>query len=156
MLADGFNSILAAVFGTFPNTTFSQNNAVIRLTGVASRFVAMLIALVLVVLGTVPLLAGVFQLLPPGVLHAATGFLFALIAWTGLRLLRSQPNRRRTWRLVLGCSLLALALRTVPPSLAALAVPLPPYLALLLSFPVATVALAAITWEWLTPEEPKS
>ncbi|EKD81197.1 MAG: xanthine permease, partial [uncultured bacterium] len=39
VLADGFNSLLAAVFNTFPNTTFSQNNGIIQLTGVASRYV---------------------------------------------------------------------------------------------------------------------
>ena len=31
VLADGFNSALAGFFGTFPNTTFSQNNAVIKI-----------------------------------------------------------------------------------------------------------------------------
>ena len=44
IMADGFNVTLAAVCGTFPNTTFSQNNGVIRLTGVASRFVGILLA----------------------------------------------------------------------------------------------------------------
>ncbi|MCP3891053.1 MAG: xanthine permease XanP, partial [Desulfobulbaceae bacterium] len=37
VLGDGVNSALAAVFNSFPNTTFSQNNGVIQLTGVASR-----------------------------------------------------------------------------------------------------------------------
>ncbi|MCW0470353.1 hypothetical protein OH492_20175 [Vibrio chagasii] len=30
MLGDGVNSLIAAVFNTFPNTTFSQNNGVIH------------------------------------------------------------------------------------------------------------------------------
>jgi xanthine permease XanP len=29
VLADSFNSFLAAIFNTFPNTTFAQNNGVI-------------------------------------------------------------------------------------------------------------------------------
>ncbi|NES97740.1 MAG: xanthine permease XanP, partial [Desertifilum sp. SIO1I2] len=37
VLGDGINSLLAAVFNTFPNTTFSQNNGVIQMTGVGSR-----------------------------------------------------------------------------------------------------------------------
>jgi xanthine permease XanP len=30
ILADGFHSLLAAMFNNFPNTTFGQNNAVIK------------------------------------------------------------------------------------------------------------------------------
>ncbi len=37
VLGDGVNSGLAALFNTFPNTTFSQNNGVIQVTGIASR-----------------------------------------------------------------------------------------------------------------------
>lgn len=40
VLADGFNSFLAAVFNSFPNSIFAQNNGMIQLTGVASRYVA--------------------------------------------------------------------------------------------------------------------
>ncbi|WP_332328279.1 solute carrier family 23 protein [Endozoicomonas sp. GU-1] len=54
VLGDGFNSMLAAVFNTFPNTTFSQNNAVIQLTGVASRYVGYFVAGILVILGLFP------------------------------------------------------------------------------------------------------
>ena len=55
-MADGINTILAAGVGTFPNTTFSQNNGVIQVTGVASRHVGYLIALGLVLLGAIPAL----------------------------------------------------------------------------------------------------
>jgi len=51
VLADGLNSALAAVFNSFPNSTFSQNNGVILLTGVASRYVGYFIAGMLVLLG---------------------------------------------------------------------------------------------------------
>merc|ERR1719240_196080 len=37
LLADGFNSFLACLFGSPPNTTFSQNNGLIALTKCASR-----------------------------------------------------------------------------------------------------------------------
>ena len=39
ILADGFNSMLAGVFNSFPNSIFAQNNGMILLTGVASRYV---------------------------------------------------------------------------------------------------------------------
>ena len=37
LLADGVNSLLAGLMTTSPNTTFSQNNGVIVITGCASR-----------------------------------------------------------------------------------------------------------------------
>lgn len=51
ILADGFNSFLAGVFNSFPNSVFAQNNGMIQLTGVASRYVGYCIAVFLVILG---------------------------------------------------------------------------------------------------------
>nr|WP_317471708.1 solute carrier family 23 protein [Bacteroides hominis (ex Liu et al. 2022)]MDV6173260.1 solute carrier family 23 protein [Bacteroides hominis (ex Liu et al. 2022)] len=39
VMADGFNSFLAGIFNSFPNSIFAQNNGIIQLTGVASRYV---------------------------------------------------------------------------------------------------------------------
>ena len=39
ILADGFNSMLAGFLNSFPNSIFAQNNGMIQLTGVASRYV---------------------------------------------------------------------------------------------------------------------
>ena len=64
VLGDGVNSAIAAIFNTFPNTTFSQNNGVIQMTGVASRFVGMYLAVFLVILGLFPVLGGFFRSLP--------------------------------------------------------------------------------------------
>ena len=44
VLADGVNSLIAAVFSAFPNTVLSQNNGVIQITGIASRYIAYFIA----------------------------------------------------------------------------------------------------------------
>ncbi len=61
VLADGLNSALAAVFNSFPNSTFSQNNGVILLTGVASRYVGYFIAGMLVLLGLFPALQALYS-----------------------------------------------------------------------------------------------
>lgn len=68
VLADGINSMLAATFNTFPNTTYSQNNGVIQLTGIASRYVAFWVAGLLVLLGLFPVIGGIFQQMPKPVL----------------------------------------------------------------------------------------
>jgi len=149
VMAGGVNSMLASLFGTFPNTTFSQNNGVIQLTGVACRLVGVLVALLLVLLGLLPAFSALFQVLPGAVLHSATGLLFAMIALAGWRLLRSQPNVVRAMRMLVGCTLIALLLTWVPGWLLAAGVPLPPALALLFGFPVASGALLAVVWEVL-------
>jgi len=68
VLGDGVNSAIAAMFNTFPNTTFSQNNGVIQLTGIASRYVGMYLAGFLVVLGLFPVIGAFFRSLPNPVL----------------------------------------------------------------------------------------
>ncbi|MEP4889490.1 MAG: nucleobase:cation symporter-2 family protein [Aliiglaciecola sp.] len=97
ILADGVNSALASVFNTFPNTTFGQNNAVIQLTGVASRHVGFYIAGILVLLGLFPIIGGVLQSIPKPVLGGATLVMFATIAVAGIKILASEPiDRRKT------------------------------------------------------------
>jgi NCS2 family nucleobase:cation symporter-2/xanthine permease XanP len=151
VMADGFNTTLAAMFGTFPNTTFSQNNGVIRLTGVASRYVGMILAGLLVLLGSVPLVSAVFQVLPGGVLHGSTGLMFAMIMFAGIRILRAQPDRRRTMTMLVICTAGALALTQSGRISVAAGVNLPDYVLILTNFPVATGAVLAMLWELLAP-----
>ena len=54
LLADGLNSVMAATFNSLPMVTFAQNNGVIQLTGVASRYVAYFIAGLAGAAGAVP------------------------------------------------------------------------------------------------------
>ncbi|RDV25522.1 purine permease [Alteromonas aestuariivivens] len=108
ILADGINSMIAAVFNTFPNTTFGQNNAVIQMTGVASRYVGFYVAGILMLLGLFPLIGGIFQAMPKPVLGGATLVMFATIAVAGIRILTSEPIDRRKSLIIatsLGCGL---------------------------------------------------
>ena len=95
ILADGINSAIAAMFNTFPNTTFGQNNAVIQLTGVASRHVGFYVAGFLVILGLFPIIGGLLQAIPKPVLGGATLVMFATIAVGGIKILSSEPIDRR-------------------------------------------------------------
>lgn len=54
ILADGVSCMVAAMLCAFPNTTFAQNNGVIQMTGVASRYVGRYIGVILILLGAVP------------------------------------------------------------------------------------------------------
>jgi xanthine permease XanP len=95
VLGDGFNSALAAIFNSFPNTTFSQNNGVIQLTGVASRYIGYFIAGLLVLFGMFPVIGGVFSLIPAPVLGGATIIMFGTVAASGIKIIASSIIDRR-------------------------------------------------------------
>ncbi|MDD9195311.1 uracil-xanthine permease family protein [Aliivibrio sp. S3MY1] len=95
VLADGINSAIAAAFNSFPNSTFSQNNGVILLTGVASRYVGYFIAGMLVILGLFPGVASMVQVIPEPVLGGATIVMFGTIAAAGVRIISRVDLDRR-------------------------------------------------------------
>jgi xanthine permease XanP len=124
LLGDGVNSALAAIFNTFPNTTFSQNNGIIQLTGIASRHVALFTGPLLVLLGAVPVFAALFTVIPKPVIGGALLVLFGSIAANGIRILSTQPfDRKRIFvisislALGVGVALVPDALKQLPDAL---------------------------------------
>ena len=114
VLADGFNSFLAGVFNSFPNSIFAQNNGIIQLTGVASRYVGYYIAVMLVLLGLFPIVGAIFSLMPDPVLGGATLLMFGTVAAAGIRIVASQEIGRKE-TLVLAVSLsLGLGVELMP------------------------------------------
>ena len=95
ILADGFNSMLAGVFNSFPNSIFAQNNGMIQLTGVASRYVGYFIAGFLILLGLFPAVGLVFSLMPEPVLGGATLLMFGTVAAAGIRIIAAQKIDRK-------------------------------------------------------------
>ena len=119
VLADGFNSLLSGIFNSFPNSIFAQNNGIIQLTGVASRYVGYYIAAMLVLLGLFPVVGVVFSLMPDAVLGGATLLMFGTVAAAGIRIIACQPIDRKA-TLVLAVSLaLGLGVELMPDILAA-------------------------------------
>src|SRR5690606_2915687 len=87
VLGDGVNSLIAAVFNTFPVTTFSQNNGVIQMTGIASRYVGFYVGAILFTMGMFPILGAIFTQLPKPVVGGVTLLMFATVATAGIRIL---------------------------------------------------------------------
>ena len=115
VLGDGINSAIAAIFNTFPNTTFSQNNGVIQMTGVASRYVGMYLAAFLIVLGLFPAIGGFFRSLPAPVLGGATIVMFGTVAAAGVNIIASMGRLGRREILIIAVSLgIGLGLAFVP------------------------------------------
>lgn len=149
ILADGINSVIAATFNTFPNTTFGQNNAVIQLTGVASRYVGFFVAAMLVILGLFPIIGGVLQVIPKSVLGGATLVMFATIAVGGIKILASEPIDRRK-SLIIATSLGAgLGVLMVPDVLGGL----PDMIKNTLSSSVTMAGFTAIIMSLILPEK---
>ncbi|MBI9099471.1 MAG: purine permease, partial [Spirochaetaceae bacterium] len=95
VLGDGVNSAIAGMFNSFPNTTFSQNNGVIQMTGVASRHVGFWIAGLLVLFGLFPIVGGLFSIIPNSVLGGATLIMFGTVAASGIKIIASSIINRR-------------------------------------------------------------
>jgi len=95
ILADGMNSMLAGIFNSFPNSVFAQNNGIIQLTGVASRYVGYYIAGMLMILGLFPAIGLVFSLIPEPVLGGATLLMFGTVAAAGIQIIASQRIGRK-------------------------------------------------------------
>ena len=114
ILADGFNSMLASALNSFPNSVFAQNNGMIQLTGVASRYVGYYIAAFLVLLGLFPAVGLVFSLMPEPVLGGATLLMFGTVAAAGIRIIAAQEiNRKATLVMAVSFSL-GLSVELVP------------------------------------------
>lgn len=95
VLANGVNSLVSAIFNTFPNSCFGQNNGVIQLTGVASRYVGFLVAIMLIILGLFPAVSNFVQHIPEPVLGGATLVMFGTIAASGVRIVSKEKLNRR-------------------------------------------------------------
>ena len=89
VLSDGVGSAIAGCLGTFPNTSFSQNVGIIPLTKVASRYVAIMAGILLVILGLLPKFAALINIMPQPVLGGVGIVMFGTVAAAGIQTLSS-------------------------------------------------------------------
>lgn len=149
VLADGINSALAAVLNSFPNSTFSQNNGIIQLTGVASRYIGYFVAGMLVLLGLLPSVANLVQLIPEPVLGGATIVMFGTIAASGVRIIsRCNLDRRAILIMALSFSM-GLGIAQKPEILQFM----PEWIQSILSSGMAAGGITAIVLNLILPEE---
>lgn len=152
VLGDGVNSVIAAMLNTFPNTTFSQNNGVIYMTGIGSRYIGFFVAGIFALLGLLPIVGGVFQALPQPVLGGATTVMFGSIAVAGLNIVASTPLDRRAMMIVAVSLAMGLGVVYVPEVLA----DQPLLVQNMFASSISTGGLTAILLSWLLPPEVNS
>lgn len=151
VLVNGANSFLAGIFNTFPSSVFAQNNGVIQLTGVASRYVGIWIAALLVILGLLPAVAGVIQAVPQAVLGGAVMVMFGAVAASGINILAGVHLDRRALLIIAISLALGLGVAQVPQILEHL----PELFRNIFSSGVATGGIAALVLNIVLPETKK-
>lgn len=121
IFADGFVSAIGAVFGSFPQTSFSQNVGIINFTGVMSRHIVGIGGIILVVLGLVPKIGAIVTTIPDAVFGGAVLVMVGMVAASGMRLLFLNIEMNRRNMVIIATALgLGLGVETVPEALAGL------------------------------------
>lgn len=147
--ADGLGTAVAAVFGGLPNTSFSQNVGIIGMTGIMSRHVVTIGALVLIACGLVPKIGAVIASMPLPVLGGGVIVMFGMVAAAGLNVL-TEVNMNRRNMVIIAVSLAAgLGLNLVPTAVQYL----PGVVNTLMTSAVAPTAAVAILLNLALPEE---
>lgn len=150
VMADGLSSSFAALFGAFPQISFSQNVGLVALTGVASRFVVAIGGAFLVLAGLVPKLGAVVSAIPAAVLGGAVIIMFGMIASAGVKMLsRAAFNKRNM--LIVGVSL---AMAIGLPAQSGLYENAPQQIGVLLESGLIPGALASIVLNLILPKDP--
>ena len=143
IMGDSLNSLIAGFFGTFPNTTFSQNNGVIRLTGIASRRIGYVVAFLLIILGFFPVIGGLFQVVPGAVIYGSTLLMFMLVGLAGFAILKGGKVGRRGQGIAAVSILGGWGISFLVPHMSYL----PGQVSMILQFPVSTGAFLAMFLE---------
>jgi xanthine permease XanP len=147
VLVDGVLSTTSALFGGFPSTTYAQNNGVIQITGVASRRIGYVMAVILALLGFFPIVGRWITVMPPSVLGGLALLMFGLVAVAGLRLLFAVGLGQREGVIVAVSLGIGLGLPTQPGIMAGL----PPALHGLFESGISTGGLAALLLNFVWP-----
>jgi len=113
IMADGLNTSLAGIFNGFPNTTYSQNVGLVIYTGLMSRHVVSIGAIVLLVAGVIPKVGAIISTIPYPVLGGSLIIMFGLVAAIGIKLIASSGLDDRNLLIVAISLCLSLGLASV-------------------------------------------
>lgn len=146
--ADGLGTAVAAVFGAMPNTSFSQNIGLIAITGVMSRHIVTIGALLLVLCGFAPKVGAAITTIPIEVLGGGVIVMFGMVASAALSILSGVAWTQRNM-LIFGISLsLGIGLQLEPEAVRYL----PETLRIVLTSGVLPAAFLAVVLNLTVPE----
>ena len=93
--ADGVGTTVAGLFGGLPNTSFSQNVGLVAMTGVMSRNVVSIGAVILIIAGLFPKIGAAISTVPIEVLGGGVIVMFGMVAAAGVSILSQVKWDRR-------------------------------------------------------------
>ena len=113
--AEGLASVIGGIFNAFPYTTFSQNVGLMQMSGVKSRKVILITAIMLISLGFMPKIAAVATVIPPAVLGGAMVAMFGMVVSQGIKMLSTVVSDSEDNAMIIACSVgLGLGVSVVP------------------------------------------
>lgn len=115
--ADGLGTAVAGVFGSLPNTSFSQNVGLIAMTGVMSRHVVTIGALFLIVCGFIPKIGALINTIPINVLGGGVIVMFGMVCAAGVNMLSEVSWNRRNMVIFATALSIGFGLQLVPEAL---------------------------------------
>ncbi|MFD1472411.1 nucleobase:cation symporter-2 family protein [Companilactobacillus mishanensis] len=87
--SEGFAAILGGIFNTFPYSTFSQNVAIVQMSGIKKNRPVYFSAFLLIILGLIPKVGAIATLIPNSVLGGAMLIMFGMVGAQGVKMLSS-------------------------------------------------------------------
>ena len=147
--ADGLGSAVAGIFGGLPNTSFSQNVGLISMTGVMSRSVVTVSAIMLIICGLIPKIGAVVAAMPISVLGGGVILMFGMVISAGIKMLADVNWNRRNMMILAVSMSVGLGLQQVPKSMQHL----PDNLEMLMVSGLLPVAALAVILNLVLPQE---
>ncbi|WP_299866423.1 nucleobase:cation symporter-2 family protein [uncultured Hoeflea sp.] len=115
--ADGLGTAVAGVFGSLPNTSFSQNVGLIAMTGLMSRHVVTIGAIFLIVCGFIPKIGALINTIPINVLGGGVIVMFGMVCAAGVNMLSEVNWNRRNMVIFATALSISFGLQLVPEAL---------------------------------------
>ncbi|GCD10185.1 uracil-xanthine permease family protein [Clostridium tagluense] len=118
IIGNGFSSILGALFGCMPTSTYGQNAGIITTNKVINKWVFVFASFVVILAGLIPKFASLLTTIPQCVLGGATISVFATITMTGIKMITSNELTMRNSAIVGIAIALGVGIVEVPNSFA--------------------------------------
>ena len=113
--SEGLAIFLGGIFNAFPYTAYSQNVGLIQMSGVKSRKIIFIAAIMLIVLGFVPKIGAMTTIIPTPVLGGAMIAMFGMVIAQGIKMLSGVISESQENSMIVACSVgLGLGVTVVP------------------------------------------
>lgn len=150
--ADAVSSIVGPFVGSGPAQTFSQNVGLIPLTKCASRFVAIITGILLILMSLLPKFSTIVSIMPSFVLGGAGILMFGTVAISGIKTLSSVKFSNRNLLIIASALGIGLGVTFRPDVVAQL----PGILSSLFGSGISAGTIVALVLSLLLKDEPDS